>query len=162
MKSITLPKIPSKLIRIARRDLIKVMKQPKKYRVMMGQWHDQAYDENVCVLKGVCGVCQAGAVMAQTLKMPRTRKGIFGGRRINEVTPTCAPGDNYMQLTSLDELRTGAVDLFCTQLGVAGDKRGFKGNAPKLAVPYISFGDDSAGYLAWLEAVEKYFRAQGL
>lgn len=60
-----LPNTPSKLVAIARKDLRAVSKL-KRYRINMGVWH--------CAVGGVatpetpCEVCQAGAVMARTLK----------------------------------------------------------------------------------------------
>lgn len=61
-KPVTLPNVPSKLIRLTMRDLRKV-ERSKKYVVKMGDWHVPRDD-------GKCAVCAAGSVMACTLQLP--------------------------------------------------------------------------------------------
>jgi hypothetical protein len=56
----TLPKIPSKLIRLALNDL-KLVENDSDYRVDMAHYHERWQDS------GPCFVCLAGSVMAKTL-----------------------------------------------------------------------------------------------
>ena len=62
-----LPKTPSALIRAALRDL-RACEADDRYVVDMDEWHGPATDDRG---KEVCKVSLAGAVMAQTLGLPR-------------------------------------------------------------------------------------------
>lgn len=86
-----LPNKPSTLIRVALRDLIAVERNTKTYEVSMGTWH--AAD------KGKCYVCLAGAVMAKSLKTPRTR----------DAWPFLFPDDTKEKLDALDGFRRGEL-----------------------------------------------------
>ena len=62
-----LPKTPSALIRLALADL-RACEADDRYEVDMDEWHGPATDDRG---KEVCKVSLAGAVMAQTLGLPR-------------------------------------------------------------------------------------------
>jgi hypothetical protein len=67
-----LPDRPSELILLALSDLEAVEKMPG-YKVDMETWHHYYPSESSCsVSTPVCHVCFAGAVMANTLKVPIT------------------------------------------------------------------------------------------
>ena len=88
-KPVILPKIPSKLIRLALKDLEWVEKRKKIYKVDMYSWHEP---------NSHCSVCLAGAVMANTLKCDPK----------DEVRPEYIPR-NKLQLRALDYFREGFV-----------------------------------------------------
>ena len=60
-----LPTKPSELIRLALADL-RACERDDRYVVDMGDWHRPSMDD-----REVCRVCLAGAVLAQTLGLPR-------------------------------------------------------------------------------------------
>jgi len=64
LQAVRLPDKPSALIRLGLADLRKVEKS-SKYKVSMRSWHSP---------NGVCSVCFAGAVMAGTLRLPRSTR----------------------------------------------------------------------------------------
>lgn len=66
-----LPYTPSKLIRLALKDLKAVERDKKHYVVEMGYWHfnpDPEFEEDKGLEATKCYVCLAGSVMAKTLK----------------------------------------------------------------------------------------------
>lgn len=89
----TLPEKPSELIRLALNDL-SLAEKDGAYRIEMGLWHlSTSYHD------GKCAVCFAGAVMANTLKIPSN---------VN-VDPYDFPLSIRNKLLALDRFRTGAV-----------------------------------------------------
>ena len=57
----TLPNKLSELLRLAVWDAVACEQMPETYELNMGLWHSPS--------QGICRVCMAGAVMAQTLRM---------------------------------------------------------------------------------------------
>ena len=72
-----LPKTPSELIRVALADL-RACEDDHRYVVDMGDWHAPITDDSG---REVCSVCLAGAVMAQTLRVPREQPIYSAGLR---------------------------------------------------------------------------------
>lgn len=89
----SLPDKPSKLIRVALRDLEKC-ERSRSYKIEMGDWHRP---------NGKCAVCLAGAVMAKTLKADRRE---YAG-------PATwyhrGDHDTFNKLRAINYLRIGAV-----------------------------------------------------
>lgn len=94
-----LPNKPSKLIRLAIKDLEAVEKNPR-YTIDMTTWHTPSSG-----LKG-CFVCLAGAVMAQTLRADRE-----GNRLPHDFKKTFGllPSKNHKRLEALDFFRRGLL-----------------------------------------------------
>ena len=95
----TLTKVPHELIRLAIADLEKTEKDPR-YVIDMGEWHAPQND-------GVCAVCLAGSVMAQTLKAP-----------INDFLEPYDDRSNWHQYEALDWFRSGAIEEAFRVLGL--------------------------------------------
>ena len=148
-KTPTLPNKPSALVRVARRDLIACMKQPKKFAINMGTWMNQYHPD------GPCTVCQAGAVMARTLKIKPT----YG--RETYPSEAVGAGRTHSQLSALNYLRGGGtlgVECFLQELDMPREYR-----YPKwMKTAYATFEDNSKKYLKWLERVELWLRRKGL
>jgi hypothetical protein len=90
MKANKLPDKPSELLMLAMTDLEIIEKNPK-YIISMSNWHDP--------FEAKCSVCHAGAVMANSLKVP-----------INEcVSPNTSDfsDDNNIKLQAIDGFRRG-------------------------------------------------------
>lgn len=108
MSTITLPNVPSRLIKLALQDLQKCEGDPR-YMVDMQHWHARLQTQRA---RGgphavVCRVCLAGAVMAQTLEFP--------------VAETAVPGDTCWSsmLMALDAFRGGDLTLGLHHLGLS-------------------------------------------
>lgn len=97
-----LPDRPSKLIRLGLRDLRKV-ERDARYRVDMGRFH--------VPVGRVCEVCLAGAVMACSLKVPRSRFIVPWGERsfVSSIDK---------KLSALDDFRLGNISKGCVSMGV--------------------------------------------
>lgn len=114
---VTLPKIPSQLIRIALKDLEKAERTPKT-RINMGTW----YDTN-----GSCTVCLAGSVMANTLKeqseLVKAKKRIEYPSFYNDGSEFNLYPDLYRsnssQLFAINNLREGTLDDAARRLGLS-------------------------------------------
>ena len=91
----TLPATPSKLIRLAMADLY-VMEQSPNYQIHMGEWHSPQYVDRG---KGICNVCLAGAVIANTL----------GCNRLTLIDPDRFTSKIEGKLRALDYFRMGSV-----------------------------------------------------
>lgn len=100
MKTATLPDKPSELIRVALADLRKVEAMPSVYRVDMNDWHVPHPD-------GVCEVCLAGAVMAQT----------FGAPPECRTMPRDCGLEVREKLDALDSFRSGDVYYGIEEMG---------------------------------------------
>ena len=98
-----LPDKPSELIRLSLADLALCAADPK-YRIDMGKWHEPNGH--------VCEVCQAGAVIAQSLGAPRNAS--FHPEDFPEFAG---------KLLALDQLRLGDVSEALEYLGrpLSGD-----------------------------------------
>ncbi len=98
-----LPSTPSKLLRLAVKDL-KAIRRRKGYDIKMSIWHDGTdADGNAGT---TCSVCMAGAVMANTLKVPRT---------LNFEPDNCSP--NSSKLYAINYFRTGEIEDALSALG---------------------------------------------
>lgn len=93
----TLPTDLPTLIRLAIGDLEKCEKD-ERYEICMGVWHSA---------NGVCKVCLAGAVMAQTLGAPHDQCAYPDSRKFDEFK---------RQLDALDFLRCGEVHVAALEL----------------------------------------------
>lgn len=91
-------KKPSELIRLAVADLVKCEKN-LGYKIHMGHYHFNDED-------GICNICLAGAVMAQSLKCP--------------ISITRSPSYYNVQkiLYALDCFRCGTVDISFCYMGI--------------------------------------------
>lgn len=95
-----LPSKPSKLIRLALKDLIAAEKD-KAYNIRMCVWHEpQPQPLAGLFLSQRCNVCFAGSVMAKTLKIS------------DSVTaePSAFDRDSHDKLLALEHFRIGSVD----------------------------------------------------
>lgn len=86
-----LPDKPSELIRLALGDMKKCEADPK-YTINMDRWHD-------LLLEGLCAVCLAGSVMAQTLHEKWWRS-----LNLSEFDDNTA-----LKLSALNDFRSGNV-----------------------------------------------------
>jgi len=101
---ISLPSIPSQLLRLALNDL-ELCEQDPRFRIKMETWLVKNEGEDYC------SVCLAGAVMAKTLQTPIP----FSGERFS-----CAPSNFGMlerQLGALDSFRVGHLGNGFDRLG---------------------------------------------
>lgn len=137
-----LPDKPSALILLALKDLAKIERDTKRYRIAMNQsWHwtdngsletdARRYDPLTCSVvekeKEVCEVCFGGAVMAGTLNVPQD---------VN-IEPSAFPSGIEKKLRALDDFRMGFIDSGLIRLGV-NEKR-----ATKL---YVRWGEGMPPY----------------
>lgn len=124
-----LPEKMSELIRVALVDMEIVERNPA-YKIDMGTWHAMGGE-------GVCEVCFAGAVMAQTMNVRPTRVG---------TGPSSFEDRLGNKFRALNALREGEVWFACEFLGVPypsgmnrsiadyhSDKTRFKRDMRKLA-----------------------------
>jgi hypothetical protein len=105
-KKVKLPYKPSKLLTIALKDLQKVEKLKKDYRIDMWDYHQASYSSS-----DTCSVCLAGAVMARTLKTPKTKT----------VHPEVFGDHNHYALRAIDLFRMGECDTAFEYLGIHDD-----------------------------------------
>ena len=100
----TLPDKPSQLLRRALRDLETVEKSPH-YRIQMDNWHRPAYG-------GVCEVCLAGSVIANSLEWDRKERVIP-----NMSDPE--PLDEFLtkKIYAIDSFRCGDIREALQRLG---------------------------------------------
>lgn len=70
MTTTTLPNKLSDLLELAVHDVQKCEAEPKRFVLDMGKWHSPKED-------GVCALCMAGAVMAQTMAVPDKEYGVW-------------------------------------------------------------------------------------
>lgn len=100
-KSPKLPDKPSQLIRVALRDLEKC-ERSKKYKIDMDMW----YSPN-----GVCKVCLAGAVLAQTLKFKSSEHlSLYGN--------DCGLSDDTRnKMSAIDGFRCGGIQYGLSEIG---------------------------------------------
>jgi hypothetical protein len=153
-----LPNLASSLVAVARRDLIAVRRMKKTYTVdMLHTWYWKPSKVVPCI------VCQAGAVMARTLKAPL-------GAEMREPWDYDKPTSE--KLLSLNTLRRGDVVGFVGKLaqreaGCASIERRFVRSIRlpdlhALSTGYVPYETSPAGYLAWLKRVEIGLRKLGI
>lgn len=97
-----LPNKLSDLIELAIRDVQKCEAEPARFRLAMGNWHMPVED-------GICEVCLAGAVMAQTLALPDTHYVSFAFDGVR---------DFQQQLRALNDVRVGDMVIAVERLGI--------------------------------------------
>lgn len=86
--STALPSKLSDLLELAVRDAQKCEAQPERFRLDMGKWHSP-------LNSGVCAVCMAGAVLAQTVGMGDDKEIIWSDL------------DDWSGVRAINEMRTG-------------------------------------------------------
>ena len=132
MRASGLSGVPSTLIRQAVRDMDACRGDPG-YRLEMGTWHKPGQAGEPC------GVCLAGAVMAQTLEAPR---GEMRG-------PGQYPEPIRRKMDALDLVRQGRVMAALHQLG-----RSLPDEVPwRREMPRFSGTEGDAAYQAFRAAV---------
>lgn len=157
-----LPKLPSSLVAVARRDLMAVHRLRKTYRIDMGLWHSPT---PTLVFEGgpVCSVCQAGAVIARSLKVAPDVP----------VMPFDFEPVTRNALLALDLLRRGRVHNFVVRLAFGDEPSRVKrfystyyqkhGAFAYIDVPgYLPYEADPKSYFKWLKRVEKHLRKLGI
>lgn len=97
-----LPDKQSDLLRLAVKDA-RILAKNKKYILSMKTWHTPI---EFGPQKGKCAVCMAGAVMANTLKMPPTKKSTAGEFTIGE---EIIGFDICDKLYTINHMREGTV-----------------------------------------------------
>lgn len=105
---IELPNKLSDLLELAVRDVQKCEAEPARFALHMGNWHRPDAG------KGVCVVCMAGAVMAQTIGVPDDeRREVFQGL-------SCAPDiePHRASFAAVNELRISKVQSAASELGI--------------------------------------------
>lgn len=108
-KKTKLPDRPSALIRLALADL-RAVEQLKSYEVDMGCYHLGQEKE---IERDKCLVCFAGAVMARTLEVPKTR----------DADPDRFDRDTQDKLYALDHFRRGMIELAFDDMGIDLDDK---------------------------------------
>lgn len=93
-----LPKKPSKLLKIALKDMKKTI--ASGYNIQMENWGENIGKRN-------CTVCFAGSVMLNTLKL----------KPVNHEFDSAQFGKNNAQLRALDSIRKGDLHSFLLYLG---------------------------------------------
>lgn len=101
-KPVILPTQPSKLIRLALRDLAKCEAQPDKFKIDMSNWF---------TVNSRCSVCLAGAVMAQRLDGENyvREKGRPSCDNRKFIVDDDLPADNMKQLKALNFFRLSSM-----------------------------------------------------
>ncbi len=105
-KQVRLPSKMSNLLSLAFKDFESIEKTPG-YRIHMGSWHSYNEDYQQCF------VCMSGAVMANTLKVPRKRFQPPSYSRWN--------GKIVQKLIAIDYLRKGLVYEAAVELDIDPD-----------------------------------------
>jgi len=110
-----LPELPSKLIRVALRDLRKIQKDIR-YEVCMSIFHSGGDRHRVCE------VCLAGAVMACTLGVPRSRTATPTSFIFKDSCsfsyPTPEQTSLHRKLLAIDAFMSGHVKNACGYINV--------------------------------------------
>lgn len=172
-----LPDKPSKLLKVALIDLMKVEKMTKKYQINMGDWM-------VKETGSPCQVCHAGAVMACTLKAVPETPGRWGDSLY--CTPSNFSRKVSAQLDFINAVRTGELEAgfkllrharvitkeeYSVAKKVFGkdrreDPNGWGEQEQLLKIPYeVSEYEGTANrrkYKAYIEFLIGVFRAEGL
>lgn len=133
-----LPNKLSDLLELAVRDSLKCEAEPARYRLDMGSWHSPGRD-------GICHVCLAGAVLAQTL-------GVAADEWVNW---TDVKGQAKLQ--AINEMRVGSFDDAAICLGLAHDDLALEEASELVRESLPNLGDDEAGnyHAPW----DTYFKA---
>lgn len=138
----TLPRTPSKLIRLALRDLSKIEKDPR-YTINMSVFHTPKFNGE---LENICQVCLAGAVMANTLKVPV----------MEDVGPGRFALDISNPLLALDFFRMGDISMGILYLDIPFPK----GMVREYNVPF--YENDPKGFKAAMRRLADCFERNGL
>jgi hypothetical protein len=141
-----LPDTPSRLIRLALADL-EACEQDPQYRIVMEYWH-------LPTQTGCC-VCLAGAVLAQTLKVPPS-EGVHPGMPYGDFYAPGLKRDTESKLLALDRFRAGDI-----KAGL--DVMGFE-TVPTLPrgwlVPY--YNSDPLGFKMAMADIARTLEQEGL
>lgn len=129
------------------------------YRVDMGVWHSRNDPYDTVSADNPCRVCQAGAVMAQTLKFDPNESIL-----LTDLPPS---PDRYA-LLALNSLRNGNVDHFLVLLNHGPRlarffrRLDYLEQSRDLQQGYCRYDFNPKKYLAWLRRVETGLRKLGL
>ena len=151
----TLPEKLSDLIRVAITDMEKIDSKPHLYRVDMGEWHKREDH-------GICKVCFAGAVMAETLHTPHHRTVNFHH----------FPHPLKMKFGALDQIKDGDVEMSLWYMSRAKDPQSdriadHEAKAAKrieqmLNYELLSWHDDKDSFLSQMRLVADCLADEGL
>ena len=149
-----LPKVASKLIDIAVKDMRLALK--KGWIIDMGSWYNPKAtvtctigDDTVVKKYAACSACAAGAVMAISLASARQQK--------QQLEPDSFKV-NQAQLRAIDDLRQGMMSSAAAELGILNESDIYDERQPlyeklrQLDVHIPEFGMDNP---------EKFFKAMG-
>lgn len=129
MSAYILPRIPSKLIRLALEDLAKAESMPDKYRVDMNRWYLPGSAEGLVLRQdNRCALCFAGAIMEMRLDAANVYARTKSTEELKEhkvipylyIGPDQFPG-NHDALHALNCLRLGAIAEAFSRLRIDED-----------------------------------------
>ncbi len=145
--TVTLPKKPSELLRLAWEDVRQIRKD-KRYAFEMGEWC-QFHDD------GPCLVCVAGAIMVKSLGLTK-RDSRKGHSFQDEILP--ADTSEGEALKAVDDFRTGCIHLALTR--VRGVTEVDKDVLKRLREAHSdAMQDPDRDYAAWSRAWRKFIKA---
>ncbi len=130
-----LPDLPSELITLALRDLL-ACESKGRYQICMNFWMVQGR---------VCGVCLAGAVMAQTC-----------GIEQNIDSPADMPEEIRPKMMALNLFRTGEIRAGLWAMGI----RDFKGLPARISIMHYAW--DRPVFFHDMYQLAQTFKAAGL
>lgn len=132
-----LPDKLSDLLELAVRDVTKCEAEPKRFRLDMGNWHKPDAG------RGVCVVCMAGSIMAQTLGVPDSEeRSVFQGMPcVADIEPHRASFNavNEMRVSKIrDAAKYLGLKLSVAQLKAAREAE----NTIRAGLPTAQFDDE--------------------
>jgi hypothetical protein len=129
-----LPKIPSKLIEIALKDMKAVLAAGDS--IDMGSWGEKSLEDDTC------SFCMAGAVMRQTTLSKKINPNHYG-----------TEGSNEAQYSFLDEIRRGAIADAMNRLGIEepDSMKGMLHAFPYRIKGWMTYGDSSEKFFEQCE-----------
>ena len=139
---VTLPDKLSDLAELALNDLEKCEAMPEVYEIRMSAWHKPGV--------GKCLVCAAGAVMAQTLRVPH----------FLEKSPGFFDRDTRLKLLAINSLRLG--DLHHALRALDGGWRSVLALADGGCMHITHYSEDPIAFKRDMRAMIDYLRSRGL
>lgn len=123
---------PSKLLRLAIDDMKAVVANPA-YKIDMGTWHCMSHDKK-------CYVCLSGAVLANTVKLPRTKRFLpYSFSNFKTFNPIPHHAHLVKRIVALNEIRQGNLTAFCEKFSkAAGEKADTLWGYSRMAVMHPS------------------------
>lgn len=138
--AVVLPSKLSELLELAVRDALTCEAEPARYRLDMGSWHSPGRD-------GVCHVCLAGAVLAQTLGVP-------AGKWV-----TWDSVEDQAELVAINEMRIGSFSDAAICLGLAHDDLALEEASELVRENLPNLGDEGDEAPDYRAPWETYLRA---